>query len=50
MDPNINLILDNRANTKIVIYDGEWSNVSIKGNIEDYAKTFFDEPKHNRCR
>jgi hypothetical protein len=42
--PDIHFILDNRANTKIVIYDDEWSNVIVRGNMDDYAKTFFDEP------
>lgn len=41
---DINFILDNRANTSIVIYDGEWSSIKIKGNMEDYANAFFEEP------
>lgn len=40
---NIKEILDNRVNTNIVIYDGEWSNKIIKGNLEEFAKSFFDE-------
>jgi hypothetical protein len=40
---DIKYILDNRVKTNIVIYDGEWSNKIIIGNLEDYAKTFFDE-------
>jgi hypothetical protein len=40
---NIKDILDNRVKTNIVIYDGEWSNKIVIGNLEDFAKTFFDE-------
>jgi len=40
---NIKEILDNRVKTNAVIYDGEWSNTIIKGNIDDFAKSFFDE-------
>lgn len=45
---NIKDILYTRANTNIVIYDGEWNNLEIKGNLEDFAKTFFDDTFH-RC-
>ena len=40
---NIKEILDNRVNTNAVIYDGEWSNKIIKGNLDDFAQSFFDE-------
>jgi hypothetical protein len=40
---NIKEILDNRVKTNVVIYDGEWSNTIIKGNLDDFAKSFFDE-------
>ena len=40
---DIKIILESRINTKIVIYDNEWSEVTINGKIEDYANNFFDE-------
>jgi hypothetical protein len=40
---NIKDILDSRVKTNIVIYDGEWSNKIVIGNIEEFAKIFFDE-------
>jgi hypothetical protein len=40
---NIKEILDNRVKTNVVIYDGEWSNKIVTGNLEDFAKSFFDE-------
>ena len=40
---NIKDILDSRVKTNIVIYDGEWSNKIVSGNIEEFAKLFFDE-------
>jgi len=40
---NIKDILDSRVKTNIVIYDGEWSNKIVIGNIEEFAKLFFDE-------
>ncbi len=40
---DIKNILENRIKTKVVIYDGEWSEVEVVGNLEDYTKTFFDE-------
>ena len=40
---NIKEILDNRVKTNIVIYDGEWSNKIVIGNLDDFAKSFFDE-------
>lgn len=41
--PNIKDILDNRVKTNVVIYDGEWSNKIVTGNLEDFANSFFDE-------
>jgi hypothetical protein len=43
MKEDIKLILENRIKTKIVIYDGEWSEIITIGNLEDYAKDFFDD-------
>lgn len=40
---DIKEILEKRVNTSVVIYDGEWSQVNIVGNLEDYAKEFFDD-------
>ena len=40
---NIKDILDNRVKTNIVIYDGNWSNTIVVGNLEEYAKLFFDD-------
>lgn len=40
---HIKEILDNRVKTNIVIYDGEWSNKIVSGNLEEFAKSFFDE-------
>lgn len=40
---NIKDILEGRVKTNIVIYDGEWSNKIVIGNLEDFAKDFFDE-------
>jgi hypothetical protein len=40
---DVKKILDNRIKTKIVIYDGEWSEQVVIGNLEDYAKEFFDD-------
>jgi hypothetical protein len=40
---DIKTILDNRIKTKIVVYDGEWSEIITVGNLEDYAKNFFDD-------
>lgn len=45
---NIKDILYSRVNTNIVIYDGEWNNLEVKGNLEDFAKTFFDDTFY-RC-
>ena len=39
---DVRTILDNRVKTKIVIYDVEWSEQIVIGNLEDYAKEFFD--------
>jgi len=35
--------LENRIKTKVVIYDGEWKEIEVIGNLEDYAKEFFDD-------
>lgn len=43
---DIKLILDGRVKTNVVIYDGEWSNKVVIGNMEDYARDFFDERFH----
>lgn len=40
---DIKNILENRVKTKVVIYDGEWSEIEVIGNLEDYAKEFFDD-------
>ena len=40
---HIKEILDNRVKTNVVIYDGEWSNKIVTGNLVDFAKSFFDE-------
>lgn len=40
---NIKDILDSRVKTNLVIYDGEWSNKIVTGNLEDFAKSFFDD-------
>ncbi len=40
---NIKDILDGRVKTNVVIYDGEWSNKIVSGNLEDFANSFFDE-------
>jgi len=39
---NIKFILDKRVNTNIVIYDTEWYDKIVKGNLDDFAKNFFD--------
>jgi len=40
---NIKEILDGRIKINIVIYDGEWSNKIINFNIDEFAKSFFDD-------
>tara|TARA_B110000971_G_C19920432_1_gene458910 strand:+ start:27 stop:902 length:876 start_codon:yes stop_codon:yes gene_type:complete len=45
---DIKNILYSRVNTNIVVYDGEWYNSEVSGNLEDFAKTFFDDT-FNRC-
>jgi hypothetical protein len=40
---DVKIILENRIKTKLVIYDGEWSEKIVIGNLEDYAKEFFDD-------
>jgi hypothetical protein len=41
---NIKDILDSRVNINIVIYENdEWYNKKIKGNFEDFTKTFFED-------
>jgi len=41
---SIKNILDNRVNTNIVLYDSnQWSNYKVKGNLEDFAKEYFDD-------
>ena len=40
---DVKVILENRIKTKLVIYDGEWSEKIVIGNLEDYAKDFFDD-------
>lgn len=40
---DIKLILENRVDTTIVIYDiDEWKEIKVCGNLEDFAKHFFD--------
>ena len=41
---DIKIILDSRANTKIVTYDGDdWKEEIFIGDLENYAKEFFDD-------
>lgn len=40
---DIKQILEKRMKTKVVIYDGVWSEIDLVGNLDDYAKTFFDD-------
>lgn len=40
---SIKEILDYRVNTKIVTYDCEWQEKIVKGNLEEFAKEFFDD-------
>jgi len=40
---DIKTILENRVKTKVVIYDGEWSETIVIGNMEEYAKGFFED-------
>lgn len=39
---DIKIILDSRVKTNIVIYDGDWSNKKVAGDLNEFAKTFFD--------
>jgi hypothetical protein len=46
---DIKIILNSRVNINIVIFeDNEWSNIYIKGKIEDYANNFFED-KYYKC-
>lgn len=40
---DIKKILDDRLQTKIVIYDDEWKEDICIGNIDDYAQNFFED-------
>jgi hypothetical protein len=40
---DIKTILDNRVKTKVVIYDGEFKEEYVVGDLETYAKEFFDD-------
>ena len=40
---DIQLILNLRVNTNIVIYDGEWENKIVNGDISTFASSFFDD-------
>lgn len=40
---SIKEILDYRVNTKIVTFDCEWQENIVKGNLEEFAKEFFDD-------
>jgi len=40
---DIKYLLDKRVKTTVVIYDGVWSEVDVSGNLEDYAKGFFED-------
>lgn len=40
---DIKYILDKRINTSIVVFDDEWKEETISGNIEDFANSFFDD-------
>ena len=41
-------ILYNRVNTSIVIYDTEWKQVKIKGDIDKYCITFFEYLRYKK--
>lgn len=43
---DIKTILDNRVKTKVVIYDGEFKEEYVVGDLENYAKEFFDDTWH----
>jgi hypothetical protein len=40
---DIKFILDSRVNTKVVIYDNEWEEKKIIGDLETFATDFFDD-------
>jgi len=40
---DIKIILNRRINTNIVIYDDEWTELTVKGNLVDFANDFFDD-------
>ena len=40
---NIKEILDNRINIQIVIFDDEWKQIKVSGDLEIFAKEFFDD-------
>jgi hypothetical protein len=41
---DIKIILDKRVNTNIVLFDSEWSDKIVIGNLEEFANTFFEGP------
>jgi hypothetical protein len=40
---DVKTILESRVKTNIVVYDGEWSDSVAIGNIEEFAKNFFED-------
>ena len=43
---DVKTVLNNRVNINVVLYDGEWSNKMIFGNlntIEEFANSYFDD-------
>ena len=45
---DIKLILDNRIKTKVVIYDDEWKENIVIGDIETFANNFFDDTSYKK--
>jgi len=40
---DVKSILDSRVKTNVVIYDSEWSDTVVIGNMEEFAKNFFED-------
>jgi len=45
---DIKLILDNRIKTKVVIYDDEWKEETVIGDMETFANKFFDDNSYKK--
>ncbi len=45
---DIKLILDNRIKTKVVIYDDEWKEHIVIGDMETFANNFFDDNSYKK--